>query len=77
MGIDFGTLAVGDPACDLIAAWSFLDPAGRDVYREALGVDDATWARGRAWGMPLPAPSELNEKVRQQIEEMIADFRRD
>ena len=51
--IDFGTLAVGDPACDLIR----LDilPEG-DAFRAALDVDDATWARGRDWA-PASSPS--------------------
>lgn len=51
--IDFGSCGVGDPACDLIAAWNLLPAAARDVYREALGVDDATWARGRGWALSV------------------------
>ena len=47
--IDFGTSGVGDPACDLYLAWTFLDAPARRVYREAFGADDAMWARGRAW----------------------------
>jgi aminoglycoside phosphotransferase (APT) family kinase protein len=49
--IDFGTMAVGDPACDLIAVWNWLTPEGRQIYRDELEIDDATWARGRAWGI--------------------------
>jgi aminoglycoside phosphotransferase (APT) family kinase protein len=45
--IDFGCLGVGDPACDLIVAWNLLSAQTRDVFRAALPVDDATWARGR------------------------------
>jgi hypothetical protein len=26
-----------------------LHPAARAAYREALGVDDATWERGKGW----------------------------
>jgi aminoglycoside phosphotransferase (APT) family kinase protein len=51
--LDWGGLAVGDPACDLIAAWSFLDTRARDVFRAELGVDDATWARGRGWALSV------------------------
>jgi len=47
--IDWGTCGVGDPAIDLIVAWSLLPPGARDVYREELGVSDAEWARGRGW----------------------------
>ncbi|WP_228774684.1 aminoglycoside phosphotransferase family protein [Streptomyces sp. NRRL B-1677] len=45
--IDFGCAGVGDPACDLFPAWNLLPPAAREAFREALGVDGATWARGR------------------------------
>jgi aminoglycoside phosphotransferase (APT) family kinase protein len=66
--IDFGTLAVGDPACDLIIAWTFLDAAGRDVFRNALPVDHATWARGRAWGLTgiLPSVRDLRDPTRSR-----------
>ena len=47
--IDWGTCAVGDPAIDMIAAWSMLPPGAREVYREELGVSDAEWARGKGW----------------------------
>src|SRR5262249_56879231 len=30
--IDFGCLGVGDPACDLIIAWSFLSADSREVF---------------------------------------------
>ncbi|GGI95330.1 aminoglycoside phosphotransferase family protein [Streptomyces brasiliensis] len=46
--IDFGCMGVGDPACDLFPAWNLLPAGAREVFREALGVDDATWTRGRA-----------------------------
>ncbi|MEW1748609.1 aminoglycoside phosphotransferase family protein [Streptomyces angustmyceticus] len=45
--IDFGCMGVGDPACDLFPAWNLLPAHARQVFREALGVDDASWARGR------------------------------
>ncbi|MGW7438587.1 aminoglycoside phosphotransferase family protein [Streptomyces sp. NPDC054849] len=46
--IDFGCMGVGDPACDLFPAWNLLPPDARKVFRDELGVDDATWTRGRA-----------------------------
>ncbi|WP_125049853.1 aminoglycoside phosphotransferase family protein [Streptomyces chrestomyceticus] len=45
--IDFGCAGAGDPACDLFPAWNLLPPDARKVFREALGVDEATWRRGR------------------------------
>jgi aminoglycoside phosphotransferase (APT) family kinase protein len=47
--IDWGACGVGDPAIDAIVAWSLFPADARDVYREALGVDDATWERGKGW----------------------------
>ncbi|MFC8342988.1 aminoglycoside phosphotransferase family protein [Streptomyces sp. NPDC057280] len=58
--IDFGTLAVADPAVDLQPAWMFLPPRGRDAFREAVDADDATWARARGWALAgsLPVPDD-------------------
>jgi aminoglycoside phosphotransferase (APT) family kinase protein len=49
--IDFGAVGVGDPASDVIAAWSVLGPRGRDAFRSALDVDDGTWARARGYAL--------------------------
>jgi aminoglycoside phosphotransferase (APT) family kinase protein len=49
--IDFGGLAVGDPACDLTIAWTFFSAESREAFREALPLDGATWARGRGWAL--------------------------
>ncbi|MBF4584090.1 aminoglycoside phosphotransferase family protein [Curtobacterium sp. VKM Ac-2865] len=49
--IDFGTCGVGDPACDLVLAWTFLDHTGRRVFRDAVRLDADTWARGRGWSL--------------------------
>lgn len=45
--IDFGCTGAGDPACDLFPAWNLLPADAREDFRAALGVDDATWNRGR------------------------------
>ena len=45
--IDFGGVGGGDPATDVIAAWSVFGAAGRVAYREALDVDEGTWERAR------------------------------
>jgi aminoglycoside phosphotransferase (APT) family kinase protein len=45
--IDFGCLNVGDPACDLQPAWNVFTGDSRARYRAELGVDDASWLRGR------------------------------
>jgi len=45
--IDFGGLGVGDPACDLLPAWSLFAGESREVYRSELAADEALWLRGR------------------------------
>jgi aminoglycoside phosphotransferase (APT) family kinase protein len=47
--IDWGTCGVGDPACEMLVAWSLFPPDARAAYREALQIDDATWTRGKGW----------------------------
>lgn len=46
--IDFGATSVGNPAHDLRPAWGIFNAQTRDVFRAEIGVDDDTWARGRA-----------------------------
>jgi len=79
--IDFGGLAVGDPACDLMIAWGLFSGESRDVFRAALAVDDATWARGRgcalSWAL-IFIPYCLDTKpagvaiARRAIDEVLA-----
>lgn len=47
--IDFGGTAVGDPAPDLVIAWTYLNGNARDVFVAEMGLDDDTWLRARAW----------------------------
>ncbi len=53
--LDFGGLAVGDPACDLMAAWSLFAGEARDAFRATLAPDAASWARGRGWALSSAA----------------------
>ncbi|MGW3116459.1 phosphotransferase [Streptomyces sp. NPDC001107] len=83
--IDFGTPAVADPAVDLVPAWKFLPARARDVVREAVGADGATWARGRGWALagslPVPDdpffrdhPARITAALKHQ-EAILADYR--
>ncbi len=49
--IDFGCSGVGDPACDLAIAWTFLSGESREAFRTALPATKAAWARGRGWAL--------------------------
>jgi aminoglycoside phosphotransferase (APT) family kinase protein len=81
--IDFGGVGVGDPAADVIAAWSVFGRAGRGVFRDALDVDDGTWSRARGFAllqavMIIPYYGETNPGfvalAKRTIEEIIADL---
>jgi aminoglycoside phosphotransferase (APT) family kinase protein len=49
--IDFGGVGAGDPAADVIAAWSVFGPAGREAFRGAIDVDNGTWNRARGYAL--------------------------
>ncbi|HEU5391375.1 MAG TPA: aminoglycoside phosphotransferase family protein [Streptosporangiaceae bacterium] len=49
--IDFGCTAVGDPACDLVMAWTFFPAQAAATFRRGLPADEATWARARGWAL--------------------------
>jgi aminoglycoside phosphotransferase (APT) family kinase protein len=34
-----------------MVAWKVLTPEGREAFRTALAVDDATWQRDRGWAL--------------------------
>jgi aminoglycoside phosphotransferase (APT) family kinase protein len=82
--IDFGGLAVGDPACDLAIAWTLFKGESRDMFRKSLPLDKATWARGRGWALwkaliicaALPGTNPLEvENANRTIEEVLADYK--
>jgi aminoglycoside phosphotransferase (APT) family kinase protein len=84
--LDFGSSGVGDPACDVVIAWTFLSGASRDRFRADLGVDAATWSRGRGWGLwkalislvgHLENDSPDAALARRDIERILADHARD
>ncbi|QNN51694.1 aminoglycoside phosphotransferase family protein [Nocardioides mesophilus] len=49
--LDFGGLAVGDPAVDCIAAWELLDAESRATFRSQVGADDASWLTSMGWAL--------------------------
>lgn len=83
--IDFGCLAVGDPASDMTIAWTFLSGQSRQAFCAALPLDDATWARGRGWALwksliTLADHKNTNlekaDRARCVIDEVLADHGR-
>ena len=76
--IDFGTAGVGDPACDLVIAWTFFDGDGREAFRTAVDQDRGMWARARGWALwkaliVLAADIEGDEVNRSVITQILND----
>lgn len=82
--IDFGGMAVGDPACDLAIAWTFFKGESRDIFQKTLNIDEDTWTRARAWTLwkaliIAAGLSETNAKESKDcwriIDEVITDYK--
>jgi len=81
--IDFGSSAVGDPSCDLVIAWVFLEGAGRESFQQSAPADEAMWARARGWALWKAALLLANNSVvnpnesapQSVIEAVIAEHR--
>ncbi|MEJ3746456.1 aminoglycoside phosphotransferase family protein [Actinomycetes bacterium KLBMP 9797] len=75
--IDFGTCGVGDPACDLVIAWTYFVGDERRVFADAVGLPLDTWRRARGWalwkalatmaGLSSPDPEGLQARALVQI----------
>jgi aminoglycoside phosphotransferase (APT) family kinase protein len=83
--IDFGTSGVGDPSCDLAIAWTLFEGESREAFRGVLGTDDASWARGRGWGLwkalitladVIDTDPLLAARLRREIDDILADHQR-
>jgi len=81
--IDFGGVGVGDPAAEVIAAWSGFGPAGRAVLRGALGVDEGRWIRARGFALHqaaliIPYYRKTNPGfvllAKRTVEEVLAEY---
>jgi aminoglycoside phosphotransferase (APT) family kinase protein len=83
--IDFGQLAIGDPACDLVISWTLFHGKSREAFQKTLPLDKGTWARARGWtlwkalvvaaGLTNPNNSESKQCWRI-IEDVIADHQK-
>lgn len=71
--IDFGGMAVGDPSCDLVIAWTLLKETSRDKFKSALRLDEDTWDRARGWALwkALITLEALEDKVGLKAKEQL------
>ncbi|WP_432938511.1 aminoglycoside phosphotransferase family protein [Kribbella sp. CA-253562] len=78
--IDFGTSGVGDPACDLVIAWTMFSGESRAAFRRTVDADAGTWARARGWALwkalIVMAAGENVDANRLVIDEVLADHQR-
>lgn len=49
--IDFGGMSMGDPACDLVIAWTYLEGSSREIFIKEMNLDEDTWLRAKAWAL--------------------------
>ncbi|GAA1580550.1 aminoglycoside phosphotransferase family protein [Kribbella karoonensis] len=76
--IDFGTSGVGDPACDLVIAYTFFTGRSRAIFRDAVAQDDATWARARGWALwKALITYDTSAASRQVLDEVLTDHQAD
>ena len=64
--IDFGLSGVGDPACDLMVAWSVLPRSARSVFKKSVRAADDTWMRGLGWALSVSVIALENYRGRNQ-----------
>ena len=66
--IDFGQLAIGDPACDLAIAWTLFEGKSRSIFLETMELDSETQARGRAWALWKAMMYLVNQQTNMNFE---------
>ncbi len=80
--LDWSDVGIGDPACDLVIAWSLLNEKSRDIFRYNLrNIDSHTWERGRGWALSialilLPYYKHTNPVLAALARRMIANVLR-
>lgn len=77
--IDFGSAGIGDPAFDLIPAWTVFNAAGRGVFRNAIRADHDTWLRARGYALHqalliIPYYQETNPRFVSQAKRTINEI---
>jgi aminoglycoside phosphotransferase (APT) family kinase protein len=82
--LDFGGVGIGDPAADVVPAWSVFNKIGRETFRQALDVDDDTWSRARGYAlhqalMIIPYYPKTNPEfvtmARRTVEEILTELK--
>ncbi|MDR0525415.1 MAG: aminoglycoside phosphotransferase family protein [Spirochaetaceae bacterium] len=81
--VDFGSAGIGDPAFDIIPAWTIFDSDRRRLFQEAVNVCPAVWNRACAYALHqaaliIPYYRKTNkpfaEQAIQTIREILLDY---
>ena len=84
--LDWGGVAVGDPAGGLLPAWNLFAGWTRQVFREAGAIDEPCWRRGRAWALSIAVVAlpyyrdtfpAICESSRRVLAEVLAEHERE
>lgn len=81
--IDWGCAGRGDPAIELNAMWGYVPTSAAQVYRDAVGLDEAAYRRARGYAL-APAISgwtyyrdtapEISRGALETVERLIASL---
>jgi aminoglycoside phosphotransferase (APT) family kinase protein len=78
-------VGIGDPAFDLIPAWSIFNSIGRKVFQNSIHADKDTWIRARGYALHqavliIPYYRVTNPQfvtlAKRTLNEILADFDR-
>lgn len=78
--IDFGTCGVGDPACDLVIAWTWFAADARPAFVAAVDLPPDAWRRARGWALwkalitlADPSSAAVERLQRRALEAVLED----
>ena len=71
--IDWGMMGVGDPAVDLMAAWTWLPRSARPAFKDMVGGDDALWLRARGWALSVAVIALAHYRGRHEAMERMSN----
>lgn len=81
--IDFGSAGIGDPAFDLIPAWTVFNSGGRGIFKNCINADRESWIRARGYALHqavliIPYYKKSNPEftlmAQRTLNEILADY---
>jgi len=80
--LDFGLCGVGDPSCDLMAAWTLLDYESRREFFSLLKADSDSIRKARGWALSMgilgyPYYKNTNPSFAHMVKKVIDEIIKD